>query len=764
MAHTKIQLKNSVVRDKVPSADDLLIGEVCVGAHPKSPMLLFKDSNDNIIKVKPGSGVITGDKAPSSPSAGDLWFDTDASLLYYYNGSDWVELGTAGDSPVTSVNGQVGTVVLTASDVGALAAGDNVSELTNDAGYVTSADVSVSPWTISGSSTVRIIPKDLTQNVGIGFDSAKTTLEVRKESESAIVRVSNSGNGNRSGIEFYRENIGGPYKGGGGIWVESDTSNNLSDLNFGAFGSGSIATSSPSMVLNNAGNVYIGGTFSSDTIGLWLSTLTEEQLEEYEAGVLTPPADVSNPGNGEYARQWWYSQQSAVNKALIDDNELQYPYNFQATNFADSFALEDTTNVYFLNNGNVYFKNKLGIGRSDFDNQLAVNGSTVLNGVLTLENLLDDTSVRSRSINFSFEDGIGAKLVCRKEAGKTSEEAYMSFRFGGATADEERVRFFPNGNVAIGSGDTTSRLLVSGEGGTDPTDNEIELTNGEGEARQLSFTGTDSVTWNVRSTGLTGENTFELAHEGGDIPGQITTVIDPYGNLYHGGTLVRNTLELWKSTLSKEQLLQYEEGTFTAPANVSNPGTGEYVRGYWYAQQTAEDQALIDAGELAYPEYIQPANFTDLFAIGDGSSINLYANGNGFFNGKLGIHVAEPLCKLHVKRNAGSGITSVSSGTDVIFESETNSAILISTPSTKFGQILFGDEESNTTGRVQYSHETNTMSFKTNELNRMFIDGDGNVGINRSAPTETLDVNGTILANTIRASKNFDLESLTPLS
>jgi hypothetical protein len=41
---------------------------------------------------------------------------------------------------VASVNGQTGVVVLAAGDVGALAAGDNVSSLTNDANYVASGD------------------------------------------------------------------------------------------------------------------------------------------------------------------------------------------------------------------------------------------------------------------------------------------------------------------------------------------------------------------------------------------------------------------------------------------------------------------------------------------------------------------------------------------------------------------------------------------------------------------------------------------------
>jgi len=60
-------------------------------------MLVFKDNADNIIKIKPGSGVTPGPDAPDSPGAGDLWFDTDTSKLYYYNGTSWVELANASD-------------------------------------------------------------------------------------------------------------------------------------------------------------------------------------------------------------------------------------------------------------------------------------------------------------------------------------------------------------------------------------------------------------------------------------------------------------------------------------------------------------------------------------------------------------------------------------------------------------------------------------------------------------------------------------------
>ena len=109
------------------------------------------------------------------------------------------------------------------------------------------------------------------------------------------------------------------------------------------------------------------------------------------------------------------------------------------------------------------------------------------------------------------------------------------------------------------------------------------------------------------------------------------------GSTYIGGNTTRNTFELWKSTLTEEQLEQLEAGTLVAPANVSTPGDGIFARQWWYNQQSAEDQALIDAGELEYPEYLAAATFTDTFALGDNTKINLNSNGLGEFKGGVNV-------------------------------------------------------------------------------------------------------------------------------
>ena len=69
-----------------------------------------------------------------------------------------------------------------------------------------------------------------TGDVGIGTTNPHKRLHVAAYGTHGAIRVEGSGNGNRSGIEFYRETSAGVSKGGAAIWVESDTSSTAGKL------------------------------------------------------------------------------------------------------------------------------------------------------------------------------------------------------------------------------------------------------------------------------------------------------------------------------------------------------------------------------------------------------------------------------------------------------------------------------------------------------------------------------------------------------
>ena len=141
------------------------------------------------------------------------------------------------------------------------------------------------------------------------------------------------------------------------------------------------------------------------------------------------------------------------------------------------------------------------------------------------------------------------------------------------------------------------------------------------------------------------------------------------GDFLVGGTPSLNTFELWKSTLTSLQLDELENGTLVAPANVSSPGDGEFARQWWYDQQSAEDQALIDSGELEYPEHLAAATFTDTFALSDNTKINLLSNGLGEFSGGVSVKggtAADVVDGLIKEGTLTAATTIVSGGTPII--------------------------------------------------------------------------------------------------
>lgn len=87
----QLVLKNSSVQDKEATAAQLAVGELALNYHSSGPFLQCEDSAGNIWRL---GGVVIASTAPSSPSRGAWWLDSDDDHLYFYNGSSWIEIQT----------------------------------------------------------------------------------------------------------------------------------------------------------------------------------------------------------------------------------------------------------------------------------------------------------------------------------------------------------------------------------------------------------------------------------------------------------------------------------------------------------------------------------------------------------------------------------------------------------------------------------------------------------------------------------------------
>ena len=96
-------------------------------------------------------------------------------------------------------------------------------------------------------------------------------------------------------------------------------------------------------------------------------------------------------------------------------------------------------------------------------------------------------------------------------------------------------------------------------------------------------------------------------------------------------------LELWKSTLTEEQLeLSTKLDTLVAPANVSHPRrwricpfSGTTIN------RTKRHKHCLIVVSLSTPEHLAAATFTDTFDLGEKTNINLLSNGTATFAGSI---------------------------------------------------------------------------------------------------------------------------------
>jgi hypothetical protein len=175
MAFQRIRIKNTNVAGKIPGADKLDTAELCINL--KDQKLYSKDADGNVFEL--GKTAVNNGPTPpgSGNEIGDLWWDGDNLLVW--NGSSWEIVGA-----VTSVNGEVGDVVLELGDLNDVAVDGVVDE------QVLVYDANQGKWVPASASSLAV-------DVDLGYtpapDKGTVTNTAGDDAELPLVDETNAG-------------------------------------------------------------------------------------------------------------------------------------------------------------------------------------------------------------------------------------------------------------------------------------------------------------------------------------------------------------------------------------------------------------------------------------------------------------------------------------------------------------------------------------------------------------------------------------------
>ena len=624
---TKLIHKNSKVQFKNATGAQLEFGELAINYHATGPYLQAKGEDGNLHSL---GGVYISSSAPSNPLPGRWWFDDANSKLFLYDGSSWQTItGSGGGGSSTTVVGGDGIIVTT-----------------------------------SGSTaTVKV---DLASAAnGLVIDSGKLKASVATTSSLGTVKV---GTGLAVSADGTLSATGGGGGGGednptAGRALSYDTSTTPDTLN------ADIATASALGVVSVGSGIDVdaAGEISVDLSGVDVNA-DLGYTPAVDKGTVTNTAgdDATLPlADGTNAGLFTAGEKKQLADLVTEDPKKQ-DLGYTAATDKGTVTITDGTDA------------TLPLADATNAGLFTAAEKTKLSGL--------NTNTQNDGRYLRIDSGAGAQEVASTNKVKFKGQAELEkgvVLTGGTAADIEKGVFSPTNNNSIGfalgkqeiatfaSGASLTRAFTTA-GVSQSIGNQIRTkVSGDGNWHGYRATPTMSDAGQKvnayyafyaeqpdQSNGAVVDKSAVGFFVRSDFQDLATNATDGYaaafstamghggtkgrnyaffstgnaqsfigGDVYIGGTYTRNTLELWKSTLSEEDLEKFEIGKLKIPADVKKPGNGKFARAWYLNHVDKETREKIEDGTMQYPEWLQPDKFKDSFTLGDNTSIELNNNG-----------------------------------------------------------------------------------------------------------------------------------------